>query len=97
MVKEAKEETGLDVIVSKVIAIQDRDKHNFPPYAYGVVKIFYLCEAVGGEFMPNIETSETRFFSIDELPILAEEKCSKEQILLCFEADESVDWAVLFD
>ena len=35
-IKEAKEESGLDVTADKVIAIQDRAKHNLPPYAYGV-------------------------------------------------------------
>ena len=35
-VKEAKEETGLDVVPKRIIAIQDRNKHNKPIYAYGV-------------------------------------------------------------
>ena len=57
----------------------------------------YLREAVGGKLISNIETSETRYYSMDDLPILAEEKYSKDQILMCFEANESDDWAVLFD
>ena len=80
IVKETKEEAGLDVFVNMVIAVQDRDKHNPPPYAYGVVKIFYLCGVIGGEFAENIETSESRYFSKEELPPLAEEKCNAEQI-----------------
>ena len=35
-VKEVKEESGLDVVADKIIAIQDRSKHNLPVYAYGV-------------------------------------------------------------
>ena len=66
IVKETKEEAGLDVFVNMVIAVQDRDKHNLPPYAYDVVKIFYLCEVLGGEFAENIETSESRYFSKEE-------------------------------
>lgn len=97
IVKETKEEAGLDVHVEKVIAIQDRDKHNPPPYAYGVVKIFYLCKVLGGKFTENIETSESRFFSKDELPLLAEAKCNKEQILMCFDAYKSNNWTVVFD
>lgn len=95
-VKETKEEAGLDVTIRKVIAVQDRDRHNFPPYAYGVVKIFYLCEALGGSFATNIETSESGYFSMEELPPLAEEKCTKEQIQMCFDA-RSDDWTVVFD
>ncbi|MDO4446686.1 MAG: NUDIX hydrolase [Lachnospiraceae bacterium] len=97
IVKETKEEAGLDVHVKMVISVQDRDKHNLPPYAYGVVKIFYLCEVIGGEFIENIETSESRYFSKEELPELAEEKCNKEQILMCFEAYQSNNWTVIFD
>lgn len=84
VVKETKEEAGLDVCVKKVISVQDRDKHNLPPYAYGVVKIFYLCKVLGGEFIENIETTESRYFSKEELPELAEHKCNKEQILTLF-------------
>ena len=43
VVKEVKEESGLDVKVDKVIAIQDRAKHNLPVYAYGVCKVFAQC------------------------------------------------------
>ena len=39
--KGSKEEAGLDVVVKNVIAIQDREKHNQPIYAYKVCKI--LC------------------------------------------------------
>lgn len=45
----------------------------------------------------NIETSESRYFSKDELPPLAEMKCNEEQIRMCFEAYESEDWTVVFD
>ena len=52
--KEAKEETGLDVVPKRIIAIQDRNKHNKPIYAYGICKIFVLCEVIGGKFEKNI-------------------------------------------
>ena len=97
IIKETKEEAGLDVSVKAVIAVQDRDKHNSPPYAYGVVKIFYLCDVIGGEFAENIETTESRYFSKEELPQLAVEKCNEEQIQMCFEAHQSVNWTVVFD
>lgn len=96
-VKEAKEEAGLDVKVKKVIAVQDRDKHNKPRYAYGVVKIFYLCEAIGGKFKPNLETTESGYFSLNNLPPLAEEKCSAKQIAMCFDALNDERWETLFD
>lgn len=96
-VKEAKEEAGLDVTVESVIAVQDRDKHNKPPYACGIVKIFYLCKVTGGSFIQNIETSASEYFTLDKLPPLAEEKCSEEQIRMCFEAYGDDNWKVQFD
>lgn len=97
-IKEVKEETGLDVDTVKIIAIQDRNKHNKPIYAYGICKVFVLCNLIGGEFIKNIETTEIKYFSLDELPNnLAEEKTTKEQIEMCFEAYKSSDWQVLFD
>lgn len=95
--KEVKEESGLDVRAVKIIAIQDRNKHNSPLYAYGVCKVFVLCELLGGDFMPNTETVETGYFSIDELPVLANEKCNKEQIEMCFHAWRDSSWETLFD
>ena len=41
-VKEVKEESGLEVAAERIIAVQDRAKHNLPVYAYGVCKIFVL-------------------------------------------------------
>lgn len=96
-VKEVKEESGLDVTVKRVIAVQDREKHNLPVYAYKVCKIFMQCEAVGGEFIPNNETTGYAYFGIDKLPDLAEEKNNAEQIKMCFEAVNSEHWETLFD
>ena len=96
-IKEAKEEAGLDVVIERLAAVQDRDKHNEPPYAYKIVKIFYLCRVTGGSFVDNIETSDSRYFSVDELPPLAVEKCSEDQVKMCFEAERDKNWAVRFD
>lgn len=97
VVKEVREETGIEASVRMLIAVQDRQKHNLPPYAYGVVKIFYLCEAMGGEFVPNLETIESGYFPEDGLPPLATEKCSKEQIEMCFRACRAEFWTAQFD
>ena len=97
-IKEVKEETGLDVETIKIISIQDRNKHNKPIYAYGVCKIFVLCNVIGGEFIKNIETTEIKYFSLDEIPNnLAEEKTNKEQIEMCFKAYKDEKWQAQFD
>ncbi len=97
-IKEVKEETGLEVEASKLIAVQDRNKHNKPVYAYGVCKIFVLCNIIGGKSVKNIETTETKYFKYDELPDnLSEAKSNKEQIKMCFDAFHSNNWNVMFD
>lgn len=83
-IKEVKEEAGLNVTADKIIAVQDRSKHNLPLYAYGVCKIFVLCTATGGQFQPNAETTQSGYFAEDELPTLAAEKNNAEQIRMWF-------------
>lgn len=96
-VKEVKEEAGLDVAPVKVIAIQNRNQHNFPKYAYEICKVFVLCDVKGGSFQPNIETSESGYFSLENLPELDEDKNVFSQIKMCFDAYNSKNWEVLFD
>lgn len=96
--KEVREETGCIVSADRLIAVQDWRKHNVTNYAYGVVKIFVLCKYERGKFEENIETTEIAFFGEDELPEnLAVEKCTKEQIQMCFAAYHHPDAPVLFD
>ena len=96
--KETLEESGLTVTVDRLVAVQDRNRHNRPPYAYGVIKLFFSCTATGGAFTENAETTESRWFLPDELPApLAEEKVTREQILLCFSAHGAAHWEAVFD
>lgn len=96
-IKEVREEAGLDVETIRLIAVQDRNKHNTPPYAYNICKVFVLCKAIGGSFQANAETVESRYFALDELPLLAEEKNNREQIEMCFKANADENWQTLFD
>ena len=96
-IKEVKEESGLDVSADKIIAVQDRAKHNLPVYAYGVCKVFVLCSVLGGQFVENIETTEFQYFSEFEIPELAEEKNNLEQIKMCFDVLNNDNWKVVFD
>jgi len=96
-IKEAKEEAGADVRPVRIIALQDRNRHNAPRYIYSICKIFVLCELLGGHFEKNIETDESGFFALDALPELFTEKNTFEQIELCFDAKGAEHWEVPFD
>lgn len=53
---------------------------------------------VNGQFKDNIETTEIRYFSLEELPSnLAEEKTNIEQIEMCFHAKSDKNWQTQFD
>ena len=97
VVKEVKEEAGLTVRPDLVIAVQDREKHNRPVYANKICKIFFLCTNLGGEFQPNSETTQTRYFGLDELPVLATAKVTEDQIRMCFDAKNAEHWVTMFD
>lgn len=97
VLKEVKEEAGLDVEAVKLIALQDRNKHNIPVYAYGICKVFILCKVIGGRFSSNNETLESKFWGLDEIPLLSEEKTNMEQVKMCFAAYQNEKWEVQFD
>lgn len=95
--KEVKEEAGLEVTPNRIIALLDRNKHNIPIIAHGICKVFVLCDIIGGEFKPNIETSASGFFSLEELPPLSVTRNTKSQIEMCFDAYRDENWKVIFD
>ena len=96
-VKEVKEEAGLDVNPKSIIAVQDRKKHNPEIYAYNICKIFVLCDLLGGEFQENSETIASGYFSMDDLPLLSENKTTVKQIQMCFDAYHAEHWDAIFD
>ncbi len=96
-VKEVKEEAGLDVSADRIIAILDRERHNPVVFPYRICKVFVQCSVLGGQFRENIETVESRYFGLDELPKLAEGKNNARQIAMCMEACRAESWTTLFD
>lgn len=95
--KEVLEEAGLHVKAKSVLAIHDRNKHNQPPYAFNVCKVFVLCEYLEGSFQVNSETIASGYFGMEELPQLALEKVNEEQLQLCYKAAQQEDWIPEFD
>lgn len=96
-VKETREESGFDVKAIRLIAVQDRAKHNSPLYPYGVCKMFFECSITGGEFKENSETTVVDFFTENSLPDLAIEKNNEEQLKMCFKAHRDEHWMPLVE
>jgi len=96
-IKEVKEEAGIDIEVKKVIALHSLSKHSSKEYPYGVLEIFFLCKPKEGHFEQNIETIDSKYFGINELPNMSSDKGSKEQALMCFKALNDPLWIAQFE
>lgn len=97
VIKEVKEEAGLDVVAERVVAILDKAKNNPARSAHRVTKVFILCRSLGGQFVENSETMASSYFGLDELPALHLGKNTPEQVALCFEASQAKHWETRFD
>ncbi len=96
IIKESKEEAGVNVEPVRIISVLERNRHNTQPIPFGCYKIFVLCNLKGGEFTENTETSDSGYFPLNDLPTLSSERNTYEQIRDCFDS-QSNDWRVIFD
>ena len=67
VVKEVKEETGIDVEVTRLIAVLDGMRQGFtrtPLYS-----LLFQCRPIGGDLKPHpLETADVGWFNRDHLP-----------------------------
>jgi len=95
--KEVFEESGLIVEPLRLLAVLDKKCHKHPPDLFHIYKIFVLCRETGGRLQEGMETSETGFFSMDELPPLSTPRNTTEQIGLMFEFRNDPDKQAVCD
>jgi ADP-ribose pyrophosphatase YjhB (NUDIX family) len=96
-VREVKEESGFDVVVKKLAAVYDRDKHNHPQIQHHVYKIFFLCELRGGTAAESVETSGVELFAEGNLPPLSLTRVIEPQINHMFEHHRNPALPASFD
>jgi ADP-ribose pyrophosphatase YjhB (NUDIX family) len=97
VVKEVKEESGLDVRPVRLLGILDKKLHEHPPAGSYVYKIFIQCEEIGGQTSAGVETSEVGWFAEDELPDLSAERNTLGQIKKLFAMHRIDDGEVMLD
>ena len=68
VVKEMREESGLDVRVRKLAAVWDRARQGHSPGVFACAKLFFICDIVGGSAATSLETSEVGWFAEEEVP-----------------------------
>lgn len=100
-IKEAKEESGRIIAIEKIIAIRNSQTNihgqNRVERAINVCNVVFLCHELGGDFVSNSETSECRYFNLNNLPPLSLHRNTEEEIKLCFEAHDNSNWQTRFD
>lgn len=71
--REVLEESGMIVRAKKVVAVYDAN--NFAPLEFWhAYKVVFLCDILGGEPTPSMETPAVDFFSPDALPPLSKNR-----------------------
>lgn len=87
ILKEIFEETGHQARILRLLAVFDTN--HWQPQASQYYKFVFYARILDGVFQENIETSEIRYFSVDELPeSLSQKRNTKEQIEKLFELVE---------
>lgn len=86
VVREIREESGFATRAVKILAVFDRAKHpHEPQFPFHVYKFFILCELVGGQATPSVETDAVNFFGETELPALSLTRVTPGQLHRLFE------------
>jgi ADP-ribose pyrophosphatase YjhB (NUDIX family) len=91
------EESGYRARAVKLLACYDRNKHNHPPHAFHIYKLFFQCELVGGAPKTSIETEGVGFFPQTAIPPLSTPRVTPAQIARFFEHYHHPKWATDFD
>jgi ADP-ribose pyrophosphatase YjhB (NUDIX family) len=95
--REVLEEAGFEVKARKVIGVYDANRTG-PLEIFHAFKIVFLCELIGGEPRPSIETSEVGFFGIEEIPlVLSGERTRPRHISDAFSALADPNFPTVFD
>lgn len=97
LVKECKEETGLEVMPEKLLAIFDKRFHPHPPQPSYVYKMVFSCKAVSEKINKGFDILDVQYFDINRLPELSEDRILSSQLALVYEKLMNNDQSVYFD
>jgi len=84
IIKEFKEETGLDVVAERLLAVFDKKKHPHPPQPFYVYKMVFHCKINSAELIKGFDVLDVQYFEIENLPELSEDRILKSQVEILF-------------
>lgn len=85
IIKEFKEETGLDVTPERLLAVFDKKMHTHPPQPFYVYKMVFNCKVISAKITKGFDVLDVQYFNIENLPDLSEDRILKSQLELLFE------------
>lgn len=78
--RETKEESGFIVKAKKLIGVFDANRSGRPIEFFHAFKLVFLCDLLGGEATTSNETIDVKFFPLDSLPTLSENRTNYRHI-----------------
>jgi ADP-ribose pyrophosphatase YjhB (NUDIX family) len=97
IIKEFKEETGLDIIAERLLAVFDKKMHPHPPQPFYVYKMIFYCKLISHEIVKGFDVSDVQYFNIENLPALSEDRILKSQVEVLYNKVLSADKDVYVD
>ena len=79
-VRETLEESGFAVRAIRLVGAFDANRGEFASVFFHAVKLVFLCDLLGGEAAPSMETTEVGFFDFDDLPPLSEQRTNQRHL-----------------
>ena len=80
IIKEIKEEAGLEAAVVRLLAVYDKKCHPHPPQPFYVYKLVFYCTVDAGLMQTSFDIEAARYFDIGQLPDLSEDRILKSQV-----------------
>lgn len=78
--RETREESGFEVRATKLVGAFDANRGAKASMFFHAVKLLFLCELLGGEARPSMETLDVGFFDFDDLPPLSEQRTNRRHL-----------------
>jgi ADP-ribose pyrophosphatase YjhB (NUDIX family) len=97
IVKEFREETGLEVVPRQLLALFDKKCHPHPPQPYYVYKYLFYCELQSTTIQKGFDILDAAFFAVDQLPPLSEDRILASQIQMAWNKIQTGDATTFFD